>query len=167
MNLSDSLQDHVKGLYPDYLGIIFTEASPDCIKAELRGRDEICTLPSTIHGGALVGLADTLGTFATVLNMEGNSRTTTLESKTNFFRRVEPSKKITPNAPRSTKAVPRWSGKQEFSEKMTKQQSSSPKHRLSLLHRPTWHTLAKYTPTPKAVTGLSSRNRSGVHFAQS
>lgn len=94
MNLAETLQERIKGMYPDYLGVTFIEASPDCIKAELRGREEICTLPGTIHGGALMGLADTLGAIATVLNMEGNSRTTTIESKTNFFRRVDASKKI-------------------------------------------------------------------------
>lgn len=93
-NLAAMLQERVKGLYPDYLGIEFLEAGPDGIKAELRGREDICTLPGTIHGGALMGLADTLGAVATVLNMDGNSRTTTLESKTNFFRRVDANKKI-------------------------------------------------------------------------
>lgn len=94
MDLAATLQERVKGLYPDFLGIEFKEASPDCIKAELRGRDEICTLPGTIHGGALMGLADTLGAVATVLNMEGNARTTTIESKTNFFRRVDATQPI-------------------------------------------------------------------------
>ena len=94
MDLAENLQERVKGLYPDFLGIEFKEANPDGIKAELRGRDEICTLPGTIHGGALMGLADTLGAVATVLNMDGNARTTTIESKTNFFRRVDASKTI-------------------------------------------------------------------------
>lgn len=94
MDLAESLQERVKGLYPDFLGIEFKEASPDGIKAELRGRDEICTLPGTIHGGALMGLADTLGAVATVLNMDGNARSTTIESKTNFFRRVDACKTI-------------------------------------------------------------------------
>lgn len=94
MNLAESLQERIKGLYPDYLGVEFIEAGPDCVIAELRGRDEICTVAGTIHGGALMGFADTLGAVATVLNLDGNSRTTTLESKTNFFRRIEPDKKI-------------------------------------------------------------------------
>lgn len=94
MALHEDLQERIKGLFPDHLGITFLEASPDCIKAELNARDEICTVPGTIHGGALMGFADTLGAVATVLNMDGNGRTTTIESKTNFFRRLDVNGKI-------------------------------------------------------------------------
>ena len=94
MSILEQLQQRSKGLFPEHLGIEFIEATPDSVKAELRGRDEISTLAGTVHGGALMAFADTLGAVATILNMDGNSRTTTLESKTNFFRPVDATKKI-------------------------------------------------------------------------
>lgn len=53
--------------------------------AELEVRRELCTLPGRAHGGALMAFADTLGAYATVLNLPEGAGTTTLESKTNFF----------------------------------------------------------------------------------
>jgi 1,4-dihydroxy-2-naphthoyl-CoA hydrolase len=48
-------------------------------------RDDLCTTPAVLHGGAIMSLADTLGACATVLNLEDGAGTTTLESKTNFL----------------------------------------------------------------------------------
>jgi len=39
----------------------------------------------SLHGGALMALADTIGAAATILNLPDGASTTTLESKTNFF----------------------------------------------------------------------------------
>ena len=39
-----------------------------------------------MHGGALMALADTLGAACAYLNLPPGASTTTLESKTNFFR---------------------------------------------------------------------------------
>jgi uncharacterized protein (TIGR00369 family) len=47
-------------------------------------REELCTTPAVLHGGAMMALADTLGAVATVLNLPEGKGTTTLESKTNF-----------------------------------------------------------------------------------
>jgi uncharacterized protein (TIGR00369 family) len=42
-----------------------------------------------MHGGALMGLADSLGGLCAYLNLpEGATATATVESKTNFFRAV-------------------------------------------------------------------------------
>ena len=48
-------------------------------------REEICTTPAILHGGAIMAFADTLGACATVINLQKGYSTTTLESKTNFF----------------------------------------------------------------------------------
>lgn len=93
MNIS-AIQAHLDQRFPGHLGITLLEASPDTIRAELRGREELCTTPGTIHGGAVTGFADTLGAFATVLNLPPNAGTTTIESKTNFFRRLDVNKKV-------------------------------------------------------------------------
>ncbi len=82
-----TLQTMMEGHFPSYLGIQFTHADPELVRAELRVRREICTMPmAVLHGGALMSLADTLGAVATFLNLEPGAGTTTLESKTNFLR---------------------------------------------------------------------------------
>ncbi len=48
-------------------------------------REDLCTVPAVLHGGALMALADTLGAVATVANLAEGAHTTTIESKTNFF----------------------------------------------------------------------------------
>src|SRR5437588_2923104 len=67
------------------LGIRFLSAGRECVRAEMEVREELCTHPAVLHGGALMALADTLGACATVLNLAQGAGTTTVESKTNFF----------------------------------------------------------------------------------
>ena len=85
MNLAATLQERIKGMFPDLLGIRFVEATPDLIRAELTVRDDLCTVPGILHGGAIMAFADTLGAVATVLNLPAGAGTTTIESKTNFM----------------------------------------------------------------------------------
>jgi uncharacterized protein (TIGR00369 family) len=67
------------------MGIEFTDASPDKVVASLTVRKDLCTLGDNLHGGAIMAFADTLGAVAAILNMPAGSRTTTIESKTNFI----------------------------------------------------------------------------------
>ena len=67
------------------LGLVVTEATPNCVKATLEVREELCTRPQVLHGGAIMAFADNLGALACVLNLPEGARTTTLESKTNFL----------------------------------------------------------------------------------
>ena len=67
------------------LGIEIRETLPDKVTAELRVREELCTRPAVLHGGAIMSLADTLGAVATMLNLPEGAGTTTIESKTNFL----------------------------------------------------------------------------------
>lgn len=85
MNFASTLQERIKGMFPDLLGIRFVEATPDLIRAELTVRDDLCTIPGILHGGAIMAFADTLGAVATVLNLPAGAGTTTIESKTNFM----------------------------------------------------------------------------------
>jgi uncharacterized protein (TIGR00369 family) len=49
-------------------------------------RDDLCTVGASIHGGAVMALADSVGAAATVINLPADAKgTTTLESKTNFI----------------------------------------------------------------------------------
>jgi len=70
---------------PRFLGMTVTVAEPGRVVAELVVAEEHCTVGHTIHGGAIMAFADTLGALGTVLNLREGQTTTTLESKTNFF----------------------------------------------------------------------------------
>ena len=67
------------------LGLELVTVTPERVEAVLRVREELCTRPAVLHGGALMALADTLGAVATVANLAEGTTTTTIESKTNFF----------------------------------------------------------------------------------
>ena len=68
------------------LGIEFISVTKDKIVAELVVRDELCTRPAVLHGGAIMAFADTLGATGTIVNLPDGAGTTTIESKTNFVR---------------------------------------------------------------------------------
>ena len=81
-----ALQERLKGLFPDLLGMQFVEATPELVKASLRVRPELCTIGDILHGGAIMAFADTLGAIGAFLNLPPGARTATIESKTNFLR---------------------------------------------------------------------------------
>ncbi len=71
------------------LGVELDEASANEVRGGLAWAPERCTAGGILHGGALMGLADSLGGLCAYLNLpEGASGTATIESKTNFFRAV-------------------------------------------------------------------------------
>jgi uncharacterized protein (TIGR00369 family) len=67
------------------LGLELVTVTPERVEATLQVRDELCTRPAVLHGGAMMALADTLGAIATVANLAQGATTTTIESKTNFL----------------------------------------------------------------------------------
>jgi uncharacterized protein (TIGR00369 family) len=67
------------------LGIEFTSASTDRIVARMTVREDLCTRPAVLHGGAVMAFADTLGATGTIVNLPAGATTTTIESKTNFI----------------------------------------------------------------------------------
>ena len=66
------------------LGVRFTAADLDRVTAELVVREDLCTRPAVLHGGAIMAFADTLGAAGTILNLPEGAWTSTIESKTNF-----------------------------------------------------------------------------------
>ncbi len=70
--------------FAELLGIEFVSASTDKIVAEMTVREDLCTRPAVLHGGAIMAFADTLGATGTLLNLPQGAGTTTIESKTNF-----------------------------------------------------------------------------------
>jgi 1,4-dihydroxy-2-naphthoyl-CoA hydrolase len=80
-----ALNDTMKGLLPEHLGVRLLEAEPERVVGEIVVAEHHCTTPGLLHGGAIMALADTLGAYATAIQLPPGARTTTLESKTNFF----------------------------------------------------------------------------------
>jgi 1,4-dihydroxy-2-naphthoyl-CoA hydrolase len=71
--------------FADSLGIRILSATPQRLTAEMLVRENLCTVPAVLHGGAVMAFADSLGAYATMLNLPAGASTTTIESKTNFF----------------------------------------------------------------------------------
>ena len=67
------------------IGVEIIEATKAKVVGRLEVRPEICTTFDTLHGGALMAFADTLGATGAFLNLPPGAGTTTLESKTNFI----------------------------------------------------------------------------------
>ncbi|MCX7273582.1 MAG: PaaI family thioesterase [Burkholderiales bacterium] len=86
MTVIESIEQRLRGLFPDLMGIRLTEAEPDRVVAELLVRTDLCTTGGILHGGAIMAFADNLGAVGTVLNLPAGAGTATIESKTNFFR---------------------------------------------------------------------------------
>ncbi len=82
----EAFQSRMRGLFPDHIGMRLTFASTDLLIGEIDVTRDICTGPGIMHGGAIMAFADTLGALATMANLDDESGTTTMESKTNFFR---------------------------------------------------------------------------------
>ncbi len=71
--------------FAQLLGVRFLSAAPEKVEAEMTVREDLCTNPAVLHGGAVMAFADTLGASATILNLREGEGTTTIESKTNFL----------------------------------------------------------------------------------
>jgi 1,4-dihydroxy-2-naphthoyl-CoA hydrolase len=72
--------------FAELMGVTFVEAERDRVVARMLVRPDLCTLHHTIHGGAVMAFADSVGAAATVINLPEDAKgTTTIESKTNFI----------------------------------------------------------------------------------
>jgi 1,4-dihydroxy-2-naphthoyl-CoA hydrolase len=79
--------------YTDTLGIEMLAASPDEVRGRVAWDKRLTTAAGLLHGGVLMGLADSVGGYCAYLNLpEGSSATATIESKTNFFSAVRSGK---------------------------------------------------------------------------
>ncbi len=85
MDLKQTIQDKLKGLLPELLGMQLAEVTPDRVRATLLVRPELCTSGKVLHGGSTMAFADTLGAIGTIVNMPPGASTATIESKTNFI----------------------------------------------------------------------------------
>jgi 1,4-dihydroxy-2-naphthoyl-CoA hydrolase len=69
-------------------GVELLSATPEEVRGRMPWAAERCTSGGLLHGGALMSLADTLGAVCAFLNLPPGAGTSTIESKTNFFRGV-------------------------------------------------------------------------------
>lgn len=69
-------------------GVEVTSATAEEVRGRLAWAADRCTSGGVLHGGAIMTLADTLGAICAFLNLPEGASTSTIESKTNFFRAV-------------------------------------------------------------------------------
>jgi len=86
MSLTAATQAILRPLFPGLMGVELVEVSADRVTATLRVRPDLCTTGESMHGGAFMAFADTLGGVATFVNLPPGARTTTIESSTKFLR---------------------------------------------------------------------------------
>ena len=70
------------------LGVRDVSGSPDGVSAIADWAPERCTVGGSLHGGYLMALADGVGAAAASYHLPPGVGTSTVESKTNFFRGV-------------------------------------------------------------------------------
>ena len=81
----DQINERIGSQFPGLMGVRVTALERERVIAEMTVRADLCTSGGILHGGAYMAFADTLGAVATVINMPIGTRTTTVESKTNFI----------------------------------------------------------------------------------
>ncbi len=80
-----AIQKRIDDMFPGSMGVKLVEITQEKVLATLTVRRDLCTGGETLHGGAYMAFADTLGALGTIVNMPPGARTTTIESKTNFM----------------------------------------------------------------------------------
>jgi uncharacterized protein (TIGR00369 family) len=72
--------------FSDLMGVEIVAREKTRVVGRMVVREDLCTAGGILHGGAYMAFADALGAIGGVLNLAPGTRTTTLESKTNFLR---------------------------------------------------------------------------------
>jgi 1,4-dihydroxy-2-naphthoyl-CoA hydrolase len=70
------------------LGISIDHATPQRVRGAMDWAAERCTIGGLLHGGAVMAFADSVGAVCAAMNLPPGAGTSTIESKTNFFRGV-------------------------------------------------------------------------------
>jgi uncharacterized protein (TIGR00369 family) len=86
MHSLEALQRLWAPLFPGLMGIQLKEASAERVVATMMVRPDLCTIGDSLHGGAIMAFADTLGAVGTFQNLPEGARTTTIDSTTKFIR---------------------------------------------------------------------------------
>lgn len=70
------------------LGLRIERGTPDEVVGSADWQADRCTAGGALHGGYLMSLADAVGAMCAFQHLPPNTITSTIESKTNFFRGV-------------------------------------------------------------------------------
>jgi uncharacterized protein (TIGR00369 family) len=70
------------------LGVEIEAATAQEVAGRMAWAPERCTAGGVLHGGAIMAMADSIGATCAFLNLPPGATTSTIESKTNFFRAV-------------------------------------------------------------------------------
>lgn len=87
--LEEDRTEHLRDLQPNFatlLGLHVISATPMRIESRLDVAARLTNRNGVMHGGAVMALADNMAGTATALHLGPGQTTTTVESKTNFFR---------------------------------------------------------------------------------
>jgi len=71
--------------FAHFLGIKLISVTADRLEAELTVREEFKNRGGVMHGGAVMAFADSVGGTISHAILEPGQRSTTIDSKTNFF----------------------------------------------------------------------------------
>jgi uncharacterized protein (TIGR00369 family) len=74
--------------FADVLGLDIVRGDTSGVEARAAWSADRCTVAGMLHGGYLMSLADSVGAMAAVFHLPQGAGTSTIESKTNFFRPV-------------------------------------------------------------------------------
>lgn len=85
MHDAQAIQRLLAPLFPGLMGITLGSLEPERVVATMEVRADLCTTGKTLHGGAMMAFADTLGAVGTFINLSQGKRTTTIESSTKFI----------------------------------------------------------------------------------
>jgi len=83
---------HPRKNMPAHFGIRIVSAEKDKVVGEIDADERHLNGLGVVHGGAYMAFADDLGGTTAGLNITDGMRTTTIESKSNFFRASRPGK---------------------------------------------------------------------------
>jgi uncharacterized protein (TIGR00369 family) len=81
---------HPRANMPEHFGIRIVSAEKDKVIGEIDADARHLNNRGVVHGGAMMAFADDLGGTAARLNIADEMSTTTIESKSNFFRACAP-----------------------------------------------------------------------------
>ena len=96
-NPSETLLKTLINSQPEFsrlLGMTITNVNDTQLFAEMIVKKEFGNRNGVMHGGAIMAFADNIGGTATFINLKPGLSTTTIESKTNFFRPIKIGNKI-------------------------------------------------------------------------
>ncbi|MFP5405892.1 MAG: PaaI family thioesterase [Gammaproteobacteria bacterium] len=84
-DMLEAIRKRLAPLFPGLMGVEIAELSAERVVGRMLVRPDLSTAGETLHGGAFMAFADTLGAVGTVVNLPPGARTTTTDSSTKFL----------------------------------------------------------------------------------